>query len=163
MPRVVLALAAVVVVAILALADRAPATSAVSPGKVVDHDFIGADRCRNCHADAYAEWEKTPHARAFEVLSPKDRADPRCLSCHTMVAEDLGAGLTGVQCESCHGAGRNYAIEYIMRDPDLRTMLNFQKVDGSTCTRCHTDSSPGLVPFSLSDKLPLIKHWKDHT
>ena len=55
------------------------------------------------------------------------------------------------------------SIEYIMRDPDLRTVLNFQKVDGSTCTRCHTDSSPGLVPFVLSDKLPLIKHWKDHT
>ncbi len=153
MPRIVMLVAAAVVVAL-----------ASSPGaatqKVVDHDFIGADRCRACHAEAYAQWVKTPHARAFEVLTQKDRADPRCLSCHTMVPEDLGAGLTGVQCEACHGGGRHYAVDYVMRDPELRGILNLQKVDTSTCTRCHTDSSPALAPFVLSDKMPLIKHWK---
>ena len=151
-----LALAAVVVV--LALAASGTSTAGGTQ-KIVDHDFVGADRCRTCHAAAYAQWEKTPHARAFEVLSGKDRADPRCLACHTLVPEDLGAGLTGVQCESCHGAGRNYAVDFVMRDDDLRTILNLQKVDAATCTRCHTDSSPGLVPFALKDKLPLVKHW----
>jgi hypothetical protein len=135
-----------------------PAPASVNVQKVVDHDFIGGDRCRTCHAEAYAIWEKTPHARAFEALTGKDKTDPRCLSCHTMVPEDLGAGLTGVQCEACHGGGRHYAVDYVMRDPELRKLLNLQKPDG--CTRCHTDSSPTLAPFVLEDKLPLIKHWK---
>ena len=154
MPRTLLILVVVAVAAV----SIAPARGSQ---RVVDHDYVGAERCRACHADAYTQWERTPHARAFDVLSQKDRADPRCLACHTMVPEDLGAGLTGVQCESCHGAGRNYAVDYIMRDDELRTTLNLQRVDAATCTRCHTDSSPTLVPFVPKDKLPLIKHWKD--
>src|SRR5947209_1730853 len=120
-----------VLVALTAIAASAGG-AAGGAQKVVDHDFIGADRCRSCHAEQYAQWEKTPHARAFDVLSPKDRADPRCLSCHTMVSEDLGAGLTGIQCESCHGAGRNYAVPYVMRDDELKGILGLQKVDAST-------------------------------
>lgn len=140
------------------LAGLAPARGAQ---KVVDHDYIGADRCRSCHAEEYAAWQKSPHARAFEVLSPRDRADPRCLACHTLVPEDLGAGLTGVQCESCHGPGRHYSIDYVMRDAELSAALQLAPVNAQTCTRCHTDSSPALVPFTYSEKLPLIKHWKD--
>lgn len=140
------------------LAGLAPARGAQ---KVVDHDYIGADRCQACHAEEYAAWKKSPHARAFDVLSPRDRADPRCLACHTAVPDDLGAGLTGVQCESCHGPGRHYAIDYVMRDRELSTALQLQPLNAQTCTRCHTDSSPALVPFVYSEKLPLIKHWKD--
>lgn len=134
--------------------------SARGAQKVVDHDFIGADRCRACHAEEYASWQKTPHARAFEVLSPRDRADPRCLSCHTTVPDDLSAGLVGVQCESCHGPGRHYSIDYVMRDAELSAALSLRKVDASTCSRCHTDSSPALAPFVYQDKLPLIRHGK---
>jgi len=159
MSRLLLVLVVAAALALLlGAATTAPAAPSVNVQKVVDHDFIGGDRCRSCHADAYAIWEKTPHARAFEVLTGKDRNDPRCLTCHTMVPEDLGAGLTGVQCEACHGPGRNYAVDYVMRDSELRKLLTLQKPDG--CTRCHTDSSPTLAPFVLEDKLPLIKHWK---
>jgi hypothetical protein len=129
--------------------------------KVMDHDFIGADRCGACHKEELAAWQKTAHARAFESLPEKDRRDPRCLSCHTMVPEDVGVGLTGVQCEACHGPGRNYAIDYVMRDAELARLLNLTSVDERSCLRCHTDSSPSLAPFVVKDKLPLIKHWKD--
>ena len=144
------------------LADATPQSAGPSPaGKVIDHDYVGAERCRACHAEEYALLEKGPHARAFDVLSAKDRADPRCLSCHTTVPEDLAPALLGVQCESCHGPGRHYSIEWIMRDAELSRLLSLARVDEKTCTRCHTDSSPSLSPFVVSEKMPLIKHWKD--
>ena len=55
-------------------------------------DFIGADRCRTCHQDAYDVWVKSPHARALDALTAKDKNDPRCLSCHTMVPDDVSTG-----------------------------------------------------------------------
>jgi hypothetical protein len=148
-------------VALAALALVAGIGPARGAQKVVDHDFIGADRCRSCHAEEFEAWAKTPHARAFEVLSARDRTDPRCLSCHTTVPDDLSANLVGIQCESCHGPGRWYSVDYVMRDEELRATLQLAKVDATTCTRCHTDTSPALVPFVFSEKLPLIKHWKD--
>jgi hypothetical protein len=127
----------------------------------VDHDFIGADRCKSCHAEAFAAWEQSPHARAMDVLSSTEQKDPRCLSCHTTVAADLAPSLRGVQCESCHGPGRHYAPDYIMRDAELSKALFLQKGDEQTCKRCHTDSSPSLLPFRYEEKRLLIKHWKD--
>jgi hypothetical protein len=127
--------------------------------KIVDHDFIGADRCRSCHAQAYAVWERSAHARAYDVLSPRDRTDPRCLTCHTLVADDASAGLLGVQCESCHGAGRHYAVDWVMRDEELRSVLGFKASDAASCTRCHTDTSPSMLPFDAKAKLEAIRHW----
>jgi hypothetical protein len=151
---------AILLVVIVAGLGVAAGTSA-APQKVMDHDFVGAERCRACHAEEYAMWAKGPHARAFEVLGPKDRTDPRCLSCHTAVPDDLSPMLLGVQCESCHGAGRHYSIDWIMRDTELSALLSLARVDDKTCTRCHTESAPSLTPFVVADKLPLIKHWKD--
>jgi hypothetical protein len=144
---------------VASLASSAPAGAA--PQRVVDHDYVGAERCRACHAEEYAIMARGPHARAYEVLGTKDRADPRCLSCHTLVPDDLSAGLLGVQCESCHGPGRHYSIDYVMRDAELAKLLSLAKVDDKTCLRCHTESSPSLNPFVVADKLALIKHWTD--
>ncbi len=129
--------------------------------RIVDHDFIGADRCRTCHVEAYEVWERSAHARAFQTLSARDQKDPRCLSCHTMVPADLGAGLLGVQCESCHGAGRYYSVEWVMRDDELRAQLAFDAGGTKACVRCHTDSSPSMSPFVVEEKLRLIQHWPD--
>ena len=135
--------------------------SARGQERVQDHDFIGADRCRACHASEYDAWRRSPHARALESLSEKDRRDPRCLSCHTMVPDDLSAGLTGIQCESCHGAGRHYAIDYVMRDEELRQALSFvPQIDEKSCLRCHTENSPSLVPFTYKERLEAIRHWR---
>jgi hypothetical protein len=134
---------------------------AATPQQIVDHDYVGAERCVSCHAAEYALWAKGPHARAFEALGAKDRADPRCLSCHTVVPDDLAPGLLGVQCESCHGPGRHYSIDWIMRDAELSQLLGLARVGERTCTRCHTDSAPSLSPFVVKEKMPLIKHWQD--
>jgi hypothetical protein len=131
-----------------------------SAGQVVDHDYVGAERCKSCHAAEFAAWEASPHARALQSLSTAERSDPRCLACHTMVPEDTQVALAGVQCESCHGAGRHYSQPWVMRDAELRKQLNLVvKVDAAACARCHTDATPSLVPFDFSAKRELIKHW----
>lgn len=154
--RVGLVLGAAVVVGAATLLAPARAEE-----RIADHDFIGADRCRTCHVEAYQAWERSAHAGAFQTLSAKDQKDPRCLSCHTMVPADLGAGLLGVQCESCHGAGRYYSVEWVMRDDELRAQLAFDAGTAKSCLRCHTDSSPSLSAFVLEEKLRLIQHWPD--
>lgn len=151
---VALGLPAVVVAMVMFLPAR-------GEQRIADHDYIGADRCRTCHPSEYEAWERSPHARAFQTLSAKDQKDPRCLACHTMVPADLGPGLLGIQCESCHGAGRYYSVEWVMKDRELRAQVSFDRGDLKACARCHTDTSPSLSPFVLEEKLRLIQHWPD--
>jgi hypothetical protein len=155
-PRVLLALAAVAVAAFVASAGSS------SAAQVAEHDYVGAERCKTCHAAEFAAWEASPHARAMQTLSTAERADPRCQSCHTMVPGDPAVELQGVQCESCHGPGRHYSPEWVMRDADLAKQLNLvAKVDAAACARCHTDNTPALRPFDFGAKRELIRHWKD--
>lgn len=129
---------------------------------IVPHDYVGAQRCKSCHAAEFQAWEASPHAKAYDVLDAAAQKSARCLSCHTLVADDTQLGLTGVQCESCHGPGRHYTPDYVMRDAELSRLLNLvAKPDATSCQRCHTDASPSLSPFDFKTKRELIKHWKD--
>lgn len=158
-PTLLLCCAAAFAVLLVVVHDpRAQAAGAV--GRVAQHDFIGAERCRSCHAEEYAVWAQSPHARALQALPEKDRNDPRCLSCHTMVADDRSPSLVGIQCETCHGPGRHYSVDHVMRDAELRAQLNFEKPSEKTCLRCHTDASPSLRPFTYVEKLEAIRHWR---
>ncbi len=137
------------------------ASSSSSAAQVIEHDFVGAERCKSCHEAEFAAWQISPHAKALEVLSPKEQKDPRCLQCHTLVPTDTQQSLGGVQCESCHGPGRHYTPEWVMRDAELAGLLNLvAKVDANACARCHSDS-PSLRPFDFASSRVLIKHWKD--
>ena len=148
--------AAVVVVVALS------ASSSTAAAQVAEHDYVGAERCKSCHEAEYAAWESSPHAKAFAALSAKEQADPRCLQCHTLVASDTQQALAGVQCESCHGAGRHYLQDFVMRDAELAGLLNLvAKVDAASCVRCHNDATPSLRPFDFASSRALIKHWKD--
>lgn len=129
-------------------------------GGVVQHDFVGAERCRSCHQEEFKAWSEGPHARAMEALSDRERQDARCKQCHTMVPDDLDPSLQGIQCETCHGAGRWYSESWVMRDRELREQLFLTKPDEKTCTRCHTESTPSLKPFVYEEKLEKIRHWK---
>jgi hypothetical protein len=136
-------------------------SSSTAAAQVAEHDYVGAERCKSCHLAEYAAWERSPHAKALAVLSTKEQADPRCLQCHTLVASDTQQALAGVQCESCHGAGRHYTPEFVMRDAELAGLLNLvAKVDATACARCHNDAAPSLRPFDFATSRELIKHWK---
>jgi hypothetical protein len=84
--------------------------------------FEGRKKCYNCHKSQGESWDKTLHAKAMESL--KAKLDPKkdyttdkdCVGCHVdgwhkeggYHIEDPDKFLTGVGCESCHGAGSDY-------------------------------------------------------
>jgi formate-dependent nitrite reductase cytochrome c552 subunit len=119
-------------------------------------DLVGALRCRTCHPAAYEQWRQTPHARTFERLAPEQQRDPRCTACHATAAEE---GHTGVQCESCHGAGRHYAVEAVMRDFALARAVGLDRGDDpAICGRCHTEDGARLVPFDAVAGMSRVRH-----
>ena len=78
-----------------------------------DQTYTGNKRCASCHFEQYMKWKKSPHSKAFEVLTAKYQADEKCLKCHTVgFGEETGyslanasAALQAVGCENCHGPG----------------------------------------------------------
>ncbi len=91
----------------------------VDPQKVMQ-----AEACGECHVNEYEVWKETPHATGFRTLHRRPRAEEIagklgfrlikresfCYSCHYTPEIDDGAirVVSGVSCESCHGAGRDW-------------------------------------------------------
>ncbi|MBZ0111649.1 MAG: cytochrome c family protein [Thermoanaerobaculia bacterium] len=83
-----------------------------------------AEACGECHALEYEVWEDTPHATGFKSLHRKASAETiaermgfklikresLCLKCHytAKVEKEQLRAVSGVSCESCHGAGRDW-------------------------------------------------------
>jgi hypothetical protein len=120
-------------------------------------DFLGPETCKACHPAAYDAWKQSKHARAAEALSPQERKDPRCMSCHAPDQKDQK--VVGVSCETCHGGGQYYAAPYVMKDPELARLVGLQDPSERTCRACHDASSPSLEPFNFVEKLKKIDHW----
>lgn len=115
-------------------------------------DFTGAAACGACHrgpdhGHQYDVWRRGPHARAWAVLSTPRAAelaremnvsgDPQqsqaCLKCHAPGPHaDEGVG-----CEACHGAGRKYSTDAIMRDPAAARAAGLKAVSLNDCNSCH--------------------------
>jgi hypothetical protein len=107
----------------LALAAWMPAAAAdggaPDPAKVA-----GPDECGECHKDEVAVWRATKHYKSFYELSRNEQArkiaaqmgvkrikrDSDCVACHFLQAqtEDGVKPVSGVACESCHGAARDW-------------------------------------------------------
>ncbi|MBQ18895.1 MAG: hypothetical protein CMJ65_17445 [Planctomycetaceae bacterium] len=154
------------------------------PITVVDgREFVGAERCGECHTKAMAQWKQTGHARAYESLA-RGRAghehewiprtfDPECLSCHVTgwhpqdvlpyksgyVDRGGSAHLLGNQCENCHGAGSRH-VALVEADrieeslADVRVTL--EKARRTTCIGCHDlDNSP---KFDFDSYWPQVAH-----
>lgn len=94
-----------------ALKDRVPPAA-----KAGDATYVGAEACSNCHEQAYAFWQKTPHARAYATLTKAHKEyNLDCVSCHVTGYEKPGGStvthtknLESVQCEVCHGPGSRH-------------------------------------------------------
>ena len=111
------------------------------------NEYVSATACRSCHEQEYLQWSSTRHAFAFETLLKKERYfDPSCVSCHTtgfayqtgFQIGDETTSLKGVQCETCHGPGKQH-----IRNPK---QSNIRRADDlSLCLECHdTKHSPGF-------------------
>ena len=135
-----------------------PAVLLVAPAFA--DDFVGADRCGTCHEAEYKQWKRSGHANSLARLTRVQRDDATCRTCHTMVPASEDPNLAGVQCESCHGAGRFYEPSYVMRDKVLAELNGLQKIEASTCSPCHTNDAPSVTPFKFEEKIDMVRHKK---
>jgi hypothetical protein len=144
---------------------------AAGPPSSGDHEWVGVGKCRSCHkkegiGNQIAWWEQSEHAKAFETLGSDEAkkwaeeagvGDPQkadeCLRCHTsahgvpkeMLSKKFDSTL-GVQCESCHGAGKDYRKKKVMRDRDLAISKGLVPQSEEVCIVCHNDESPAWDP-----------------
>ena len=112
--------------------------------------------CSNCHSVEHEIWSNSGHGRAYDTLRKINKAfDPECLVCH-VVGFNLPGGfisevdtpeLKNVQCEVCHGPGRNHA---------LTPQAGFGNKATEACKKCHVKNhSPR---FNYAEYWPRIKH-----
>jgi hypothetical protein len=123
---------------------------------VTETSYLGVSKCAECHRLFVERWEKTKHARAFSDLQRAGKSfDPECVICHTVGFGEEGGfysikatpGLANVQCEACHGSGREHLL-------DIEKPL--KPVTASVCLTCHTkDRSPD---FDYPAYLKKIRH-----
>jgi len=133
-------------VAELAMAEEA---------KPVSGPYLGAQSCAECHQPHFESWQTTKHASAFSRLEQAGKSrDPECVVCHStgfreeggFVSREATPGLADVQCEVCHGPGREHVKDF----SPMRT------IDQWVCIKCHTpENSP---EFDYKDYFDRIKH-----
>ncbi|RMH21289.1 MAG: cytochrome C554, partial [Acidobacteria bacterium] len=113
--------AAVTALAFCAAVPAAPQEAAPRPDPA---KVRGAEACRECHVSEYEVWRRTPHATGFKTLHRKAAAEAiaqrlglrlikrhsPCLGCHytPTLRDGEERALSGVSCESCHGAARDW-------------------------------------------------------
>ncbi len=122
--------------------------------------FRGASSCRSCHAEEFAQWNSTAHARAYTSLIKEQRhLDFDCVRCHVTGWGQPGGPsepdkvgiLRNVQCESCHGpAAEHIANPTAVKPPRV-------KATESQCKTCH-DPSQDMGRFNYKTYLPRVDH-----
>lgn len=135
--------------------------------------YVGNESCKVCHPTAFADWERSRHAQAWETLelAEKDQkrygwpvtAYPDCVSCHVVgYREQTGflsfadtPQLADVGCERCHGPGSDH-----MASNGQKPLGLIGGVAASLlCMQCHDfEQSPNFV---YGDKWPLIRHGRE--
>jgi hypothetical protein len=115
--------------------------------------FLTSESCALCHSAAHQVWEKSRHAHAIEILKKeKKEFDTACVVCHVTGAGKPGgfvdlnrtARLANVQCEACHGSGREHAV-----NPAVAKMT---KLTSDSCLGCHTKSN--------SPEFDFVSYWQ---
>ncbi len=114
--------------------------------------YLGVETCGACHLRALEAWRSGPHARAAQSLTGRQADDPMCLTCHSLVGSP-SSSIPAVECESCHGAGRHYSADHVMRDPVLAELLGLEPIREATCAGCHRPHAPSAVRFDFESAL----------
>ena len=144
---------------------------------------LTAATCAKCHANEVAVWKQTPHAMTFDQLSRDPRAkeicsnlglrsvkrSETCVKCHftQKTTNDRTKAVSGVSCESCHGAAADWLdTHYDYGGPDatkdsesaehrearlaastelgMRNTRDLYSI-ASSCFNCHTVPNESLV------------------
>ena len=135
--------------------------------------YTGAETCKKCHRKTWRSWNKTKMAQSFDILKPNSRIDAKkkadldpnrdyskdrkCLPCHTtgygqpggFVSVEKTPLLVGVQCESCHGPGKECStiMELRGRTYELQELMEagLRPKPVTVCSTCHNADSPTLT------------------
>lgn len=122
--------------------------------------FVGEEQCKTCHAEQHKVWQESEHAIAYEDLEVVQKSfDPECIVCHVVgfnkdggfVDMSITSHLMNVQCENCHGAGREH-VESAGKKP----VANKDWKKEQMCQQCHVQKhSPS---FDVEKYWPKIAH-----
>ena len=136
------------------------------PGVAPTATYTGSAACAGCHATAFASWQKSGHAHAFESLVRKDSdTDPSCIACHVTGFGERGgyerrmkgASFVNVGCESCHGPASDHVQA---RSPAAASgtavLQKMRPVGPGQCVQCHHGEFSR--PFKYEAFWPKIIH-----
>ena len=162
-------------------AAKAPATATAV------HQYVGVKKCKLCHVSEkggaqYRKWAESRHAKAYEALASdfakgiakkKGIEDPQksgeCLRCHLTgygePSDHFAASFVatdGVQCESCHGAGKDYIATKTMQGITDGTLkgadYGLVLPTKDRCILCHNVDSPTFVEMNFASDSTKIAH-----
>ncbi|MDZ7639201.1 MAG: multiheme c-type cytochrome [Bryobacterales bacterium] len=153
--------------------------------------YVGAKACAACHdgpqaGHQFAKWRQSNHARAWEVLKhPESLAiarlsglrrqpweEPICLGCHSTgynaedwQKDDGFRAEDGIQCESCHGPGSEYARAEVMANREAAQRAGLRLGARGDCLSCHVEKNShvsvlGSKAFEVEAAWARIAHAK---
>ncbi len=152
-------------------------------------EFVGTEKCAECHTKAFEAWKDTDHAHATDsIVQPPQRSiarhfDPECLSCHVtgwnpQSFAPYRSGYESIEatphmvangCENCHGPGSKHVAAEMgdfQADDDLVNKLREEMklpLDRASdkCAACHDfDNSPDFhKPNAFQEYWEKIKHY----
>jgi hypothetical protein len=117
--------------------------SKVSAQTAATATYIGVDKCKNCHAKEYKDYEARKFSKAWNVLVMRGKdKDPECLKCHAtgygqggFVSEEATPHLKYKQCEACHGPGSLHAAN--PGDKATHEGMRSYVREHDVCIACH--------------------------
>ena len=172
--------------ALLTLSLFSMAVPAIGLGQGVQCDpskVMTAEACAKCHHNEVRVWKQTPHFKTFEELSRQPEAKQICnrlglnsvkrsgvcIQCHytTRQIGDRIKPVSGISCESCHGASKDWLTVHndyggptATRESEspadreqrfdhclelgMRNTRNLYLI-ASSCFKCHTVPNESLV------------------
>lgn len=132
------------------------------------NEYIGdsAKKCKMCHKDSVAAWEKWTMAKAYDSLSDEVKAKDECIRCHVTGFGEKGGwvnaektpNLLHNQCESCHGPAGDHMRAGMDKEERAATQTKPTK---ETCLKCHNKDYPDFKGFEFEKAMVQIKHWAD--
>jgi len=121
---------------------------------------------QRCHSGHYNDWIGTHHATALETLKAIGQGtNPACIGCHTVgfgesggyIDEATTPHLAGIQCENCHGPGRDHVTN--VDDVNLRPPTD---ISSAVCGKCHKEvHHPTFEEWSSSGHAEVREHPAD--
>ncbi len=168
---------AVAVVMLLSIAGSARAEGEAK-------GYVGAKTCKMCHSSKakgaqFAKWQASGHSKANATLATDaakevakkagvegdTQKSDKCLKCNRTgngtEAKLFGKKFKvedGVQCESCHGPGKDYMKMSVMKDPALAKAAGLVKPNEKVCISCHNKDFVGFEGFDFDEYFKKIAH-----